>query len=128
MSLFLKNSSIILLKAFPVKRAVKGYVMSMTCLHLEFTFSAKLRAFTVNLVISRSWQYKAPIKAPILTPAIRSIGIPASNMDLIIPTCEQPLAPPPPRTKPTDVPVNIRASLEKSENISIGILRLNNLE
>lgn len=35
-------------------------------------------------------------------------------MALIIPTCAEPLAPPPPNTKPTDFPVNQRAKREKS--------------
>ena len=40
---------------------------------------------------------------------------PASMKALIAPTCASPLAPPPPRTRPIEVPVSRRARREKSE-------------
>ena len=54
------------------------------------------------------------MKAPMLTPATLSMGMPASRMARIMPTWLQPLAPPPPSTRPTVVPRTILASRQKS--------------
>ena len=84
------------------------------------------------------------MRAPMLTPPTISIGMPASYnevciqwlkkkdeiwylvilangsriqtwIDLIMPTWAAPRAPPPPKTRPTDVPVSDLANREKSE-------------
>ena len=53
------------------------------------------------------------------TPATWSMGIPASMMASIIPTWAIPRAPPPPKTRPTDVPVKTRPVKEMTfpENV-----------
>ncbi len=56
-----------------------------------------------------SYQKKIPTIPPMLTPATLSIGIPCSIRALMTPKCAQPLAPPPPRTRVTSVPVKCRA-------------------
>lgn len=92
---------------------------------------------------SRSSQKRAPTKAPILVPATMSMGtpehgivsrytyacwttlvkgyqlnIPASARALRAPIWAMPRAPPPPNTRPTEVPVSLRASLAQSECLS----------
>ena len=56
----------------------------------------------------------AAIKAPMLLPPIRSTSMPDSASARSTPTWAKPLAPPPPSTTPTAVPVRNRASRAKS--------------
>lgn len=73
------------------------------------------RAFCVTVVILRSEHQRAPIKAPMLTPPTMSTGMPASWMAFSIPMWAAPRAPPPPSTRPIELPVSQRAKREKSE-------------
>ena len=47
----------------------------------------------------------APTSAPMLVPATQWIGMPSSRTALITPICAQPRAPPPPRARPTFLPL-----------------------
>mmetsp|Transcript_23480 Transcript_23480/g.55463 ORF Transcript_23480/g.55463 Transcript_23480/m.55463 type:complete len:260 (-) Transcript_23480:596-1375(-) len=57
---------------------------------------------------------KDPTNAPWEVPPHKSTGTPVSCNALITPRCARPLAPPPPRTRPTDLPVTRLLSLWKS--------------
>ena len=101
-----------------------GYVRSTRNRHFWIILLQKLLALTVSSAMSLSLLQIPPMKDPMLTPATVSMGMPASKIALIMPTWEQPRAPPPPSTSPTDVPVTMRASREKSEWMSGGCERI----
>lgn len=63
---------------------------------------------------SASRAYNPPTKAPIEQPPIASTGICSSSSACSMPMWEIPRPPPPPRTRPIDLPHNLRASRAKS--------------
>lgn len=101
----------ILKKNTTLKKNARNYVKKKKRLYITLDHSL---AFCVVVVIFFSMHQRAPMKAPILTPPTMSMGIPASMMALSMPTWAAPLAPPPPSTRPTEVPVSHRANLLKS--------------
>lgn len=119
--------------------SLSGVKDGMKATEICCTFDHSLALCLVRTALLSS-AYRAPMKEPMDVPPTMSIGIPASSMAFITPTCEQPLqrtddaslqrcvsaapsmptavtahlAPPPPRTRAMLFPVRTRASREKS--------------
>ncbi len=102
------------LNSWPVVYEAEGYVKSSAKRHMLAMRPANFLARPYIGTTSASRAYKAPMNAPIEVPPIMSMGIPASSKALMIPTCDMPLAPPPPRTSPMDLPHSRLAILWKS--------------
>ena len=76
-----KVSSMSELKPKPVIMLEWGQVRSSAIRHFWLILWLKLRAFTVTWEMSLSCAHSPPMHEPMLTPATRSIGMPASSID-----------------------------------------------
>ena len=75
------------------------------------TLTFKFWKSETSLYITKNFHLKISNPLPLLSPA----HWPASSKALMAPMCAIPLAPPPPNTSPTEVPVRRRARRAKSE-------------